>query len=105
MSNSHEPVKSRADDGLPPERSASPRMFIRLLRRFGRLPADCLVFGVRVYQVVLSPFFGGQCRFTPSCSHYFIGAVRKHGAVKGSLKGVWRICRCHPWNAGGDDPP
>jgi putative membrane protein insertion efficiency factor len=64
-----------------------------------------LIAGVRVYQVVLSPIMGGQCRFTPSCSHYFIGAVRKHGPIKGALKGIGRILRCHPWNEGGYDPP
>ncbi|MEZ6064384.1 MAG: membrane protein insertion efficiency factor YidD [Planctomycetaceae bacterium] len=70
-----------------------------------RLPGSLLILGVRGYQWLLSPIFGGQCRFEPSCSHYFIGAVTKHGAVKGSFKGVWRICRCHPWNPGGYDPP
>jgi putative membrane protein insertion efficiency factor len=54
---------------------------------------------------VLSPIFGRQCRFYPSCSNYFIGAVKKHGPWKGCLKGLWRICRCHPFNPGGIDPP
>lgn len=64
-----------------------------------------LIFGVRCYQVVLSPFMGGQCRFTPSCSHYFIEAVHKYGPLRGASKGIARICRCHPWHPGGYDPP
>lgn len=64
-----------------------------------------LIFLVRIYQWTLSPIFGRQCRFEPSCSRYFIGAVRKYGAVVGAWKGVCRIGRCHPWHPGGDDPP
>lgn len=47
---------------------------------------------------------GSGCRFTPSCSTYFIQAVETHGALKGSLMGVWRILRCNPWGGYGYDP-
>ncbi len=70
-----------------------------------RLPGEALILLVRVYQYTLSPIVGRQCRFQPTCSNYFIGAVRKHGAIRGSLRGVWRICRCHPFHPGGYDPP
>jgi putative membrane protein insertion efficiency factor len=60
---------------------------------------------VRLYQRLLSPLFGRQCRFHPTCSEYFIQAVRKYGAISGSARGVWRILRCHPFNRGGYDPP
>jgi uncharacterized protein len=69
------------------------------------LPANVLVLLVRMYQLLLSPLFGGRCRFYPSCSEYFIGAVRKYGAISGSFRGVWRILRCHPFHPGGYDPP
>ena len=59
---------------------------------------------VRVYQVALSPFFGQQCRFSPTCSHYAIAALQTYGAVKGGVLAVKRILRCHPWHAGGHDP-
>ena len=59
---------------------------------------------VRAYQVVLSPVFGDCCRFTPTCSNYMIESLRVHGALKGSLLGVWRILRCHPFGARGYDP-
>ena len=62
------------------------------------------VLPVRLYQVALSRWFGGHCRFTPTCSHYFIEAVMKRGIVVGTIKGVWRICRCNPWSKGGYDP-
>jgi uncharacterized protein len=68
-------------------------------------PAFVLVTLVRLYQWLISPLLGRRCRFYPSCSEYFIGAVRKYGAVSGSLRGIWRICRCHPFNPGGYDPP
>ena len=78
---------------------------MNFLRLVWRLPSLLLIFLVRIYQWTLSPIIGRQCRFQPTCSHYFIGAVEKYGAVLGSLKGIWRICRCNPFCRGGDDPP
>ncbi len=69
------------------------------------VPSSVLIMAVRCYQACLSPIFGGQCRFQPTCSHYFIGAVRKYGAIRGSWRGMCRILRCHPFHPGGYDPP
>lgn len=69
------------------------------------LPSRTLIGLARLYQLVLSPLVGWQCRFTPTCSNYFIGAVRKYGAIRGAARGVARVCRCHPFHPGGDDPP
>ncbi|MDI1308975.1 MAG: membrane protein insertion efficiency factor YidD [Methylotenera sp.] len=66
--------------------------------------ARILIWLIKVYQVLLSPFFGQQCRFYPTCSHYSIEAINKHGAVVGSYYTVRRLLRCHPWHAGGHDP-
>ncbi|MGN0837314.1 MAG: membrane protein insertion efficiency factor YidD [Akkermansia sp.] len=44
------------------------------------------------------------CRFTPSCSAYFIEAVEVHGALRGCAMGIWRILRCNPWGGCGYDP-
>ena len=63
-----------------------------------------LIAMVRGYQVGLSPMMGGACRFEPSCSNYMIEALNVHGAVKGTLLGLWRILRCHPWGDYGYDP-
>ena len=72
---------------------------------FLRLPSWILIGVVRGYQLLISPWLGRQCRFHPSCSQYMILAVEKHGVLRGLPQGVWRICRCHPWNAGGEDWP
>jgi putative membrane protein insertion efficiency factor len=70
-----------------------------------RLPSRLLIGLVRLYQITLSPIVGRQCRFHPTCSNYFIGAVEKYGALRGAWRGIKRICRCHPWHPGGIDPP
>jgi len=70
-----------------------------------RLPALFLIGMVRCYQFTLSPIFGRQCRFQPTCSHYMIGAVEKYGAWRGFWRGIWRILRCNPFCRGGFDPP
>jgi putative membrane protein insertion efficiency factor len=63
-----------------------------------------LIALARLYQATLSRWLGGQCRFSPTCSSYFIEAVRKKGALCGLFMGLWRICRCHPFSKGGYDP-
>jgi len=82
---------------------------MKLLRFLAQLPALSLIALVRGYQYAISPMLqaiaGAQCRFEPSCSEYFIQAVKKHGAVSGSLRGAWRVCRCNPYCRGGYDPP
>ena len=69
------------------------------------LPAWLLIAAARCYQILLSHFLGWNCRFTPTCSRYFIQAVWKYGALRGALKGLARIGRCNPFHPGGDDPP
>jgi putative membrane protein insertion efficiency factor len=69
------------------------------------LPGWLMILAVRGYQLTLSPILGQHCRFTPTCSAYFIGAVKKYGAVSGAVRGILRICRCHPFHPGGYDPP
>ena len=63
-----------------------------------------LIALVRAYRYLLSPWWGGQCRFTPTCSEYAIEALRDHGAWRGSGLALRRISRCHPWHEGGYDP-
>ncbi len=62
------------------------------------------VFIVRMYQNFISPFLGKNCRFYPTCSEYYIQAVRTYGFFRGSFLGVKRIVKCGPWNPGGYDP-
>jgi putative membrane protein insertion efficiency factor len=63
-----------------------------------------LVFLVRGYQIMISPYFPSSCRYQPTCSHYAIDALQKHGAIKGTWLSTKRILRCHPWAEGGLDP-
>jgi len=58
----------------------------------------------RLYQATLSPYIGRHCRFQPTCSNYFIEAVRLRGPLVGAALGIWRILRCHPFSRGGCDP-
>jgi hypothetical protein len=63
-----------------------------------------LLFVVRVYQVLLSPFNVTSCRFFPTCSQYTYDAIRIHGPLAGTVMGMKRVARCHPFHPGGYDP-
>ena len=69
-----------------------------LICRFARM----LISG---YQLFLSPWLGGGCRFTPTCSSYAMSVFRTHSFPKALYLTVRRILRCHPFCAGGEDPP
>ena len=74
---------------------------------FGRVQSalgDWVILLVRLYQVTLSGLIGGHCRFVPTCSNYFIEAVRRRGPIRGVLMGLWRVLRCNPFCKGGYDP-
>ena len=62
-----------------------------------------LIMLIRGYQKITF-FKRPSCRFYPSCSNYSIEAFDKYGVIKGGWLGIKRICRCHPFNAGGYDP-
>lgn len=71
-------------------------------------PVRLLLVGlIRLYQVTLSGWLGGQCRFSPTCSQYAEQAIRMHGAVRGAALAAWRVARCGPFTKGGVDhvPP
>ena len=59
---------------------------------------------VRLYQILLSPFLGGACKFYPSCSNYALEAIQRHGAARGFVLAMKRLGRCHPFTKGGFDP-
>nr|WP_315863203.1 membrane protein insertion efficiency factor YidD [Anthocerotibacter panamensis] len=63
-----------------------------------------LLWVIRAYQQGVSPLLGPNCRFYPTCSHFTLQAIERHGALKGVLLGCARICRCHPFHPGGADP-
>jgi putative membrane protein insertion efficiency factor len=66
--------------------------------------ATLLTVLIRLYQWILRPVIGANCRFTPSCSHYAIEALEQYGAVRGTWLAGRRILRCNPWSEGGMDP-
>jgi putative membrane protein insertion efficiency factor len=71
--------------------------------------ARLLVAFVKLYQRALSPLLrltvGNVCRFEPSCSNYAVACLQGHGALRGSLLSIVRLCKCHPFHPGGYDPP
>jgi len=73
----------------------------RSLRRAAALP---LIGLIRLYQLLISPWLGSNCRFQPTCSAYAEEAIRLHGVVHGGWLALRRIGRCHPWGGQGYDP-
>jgi putative membrane protein insertion efficiency factor len=69
------------------------------------LVARLLIALVKLYQLAISPYLGRVCRFEPSCSRYALACLQAHGAARGSLLSVKRLCKCHPLHPGGWDPP
>jgi putative membrane protein insertion efficiency factor len=65
---------------------------------------SALIFVVKAYRLMLSPWLGQSCRFEPTCSVYALRALEQHGSAAGSYLAAARIVRCHPWCAGGHDP-
>jgi len=70
-----------------------------------------LIGTVRIYRAVISPVLtavfmplGFGCRFQPTCSQYAADAIRAHGACRGTVLALRRVCRCHPWGGSGPDP-
>ena len=70
-----------------------------------QLVSQLLLALIRLYQIVLSPWLGRSCRFEPSCSRYTAACIELHGPARGTWLGLKRIGRCHPFHAGGYDPP
>lgn len=77
------------------------RLYITQLMSLG---ANSFILLIRGYQRFISPLLGPHCRFTPTCSHYAIIALKRFGLIKGSWLTLKRVLKCHPLHEGGDDP-
>ena len=80
------------------------KIFINFYNLLKKILALLFIFFIKIYQLVISPLFPSACRYTPSCSHYTIEALKKYGFFKGGWLGIKRILRCHPWGGQGYDP-
>jgi uncharacterized protein len=74
---------------------------LTILKEVLSLPFIVLIKG---YQLIISPWLGSQCRYTPTCSQYGIEALKKYGPIKGLWLTIKRIARCNPWGGHGPDP-
>ena len=92
---------AEADFSIGGEAGAGP---IAVTARNRSLVAWIVLALLRIYQVFLSPFFGGACKFEPSCSKYAYEAVERYGAARGAVLALKRLLRCRPFTQGGLDP-
>ena len=63
-----------------------------------------LILLIRVYQLIVSPMLGSNCRFMPTCSEYALESLKVYGLIKGTYLTIKRIGKCHPWGGHGYDP-
>ncbi|MCJ7512481.1 MAG: membrane protein insertion efficiency factor YidD [Anaerolineales bacterium] len=93
------------EDSTVFESASSEPLLSEIPLRLTNLPRLLGMALIRGYQMTLAHLVPADtCRFTPTCSHYGYQAVAKHGLIKGSLLGAWRILRCQPFSKGGYDP-
>lgn len=96
MCHSPDPASATARASAP-----APSRPLPLWARIGNAPFIAMI---KMYQFTLSPIIGRQCRFSPTCSWYGLGAYREHGPIRGTWLTAWRILRCNPFVKGGYDP-
>jgi putative membrane protein insertion efficiency factor len=80
------------------------KIWLTLLGAVNHMLMWLVLIPIYVYRYTLSPLIGRDCRFLPTCSQYTIEAIRTHGVWSGSILGIRRIGRCHPWGGDGHDP-
>ena len=51
---------------------------------------------IKIYQLIISPYLGKNCRYLPTCSEYFIDCLNEYGFIKGTVIGIKRVISCHP---------
>lgn len=94
----------QAEEPRTPHALTWRRVGVAALRLPGQVIVRVLLLLLWLYQNLVSPMRPPTCRYYPSCSSYAVGALRRHGAAKGTALALARVARCHPWAAGGLDP-
>lgn len=59
---------------------------------------------IHIYQRFSSVYLRAHCIYEPTCSQYALLALERYGIARGSWLALKRLCRCHPFHAGGYDP-
>ena len=62
------------------------------------------LFFITIYQKLISPFLGQNCRFYPTCSEYSKICFQKFSWYKALYLSLKRVVKCHPFHPGGHDP-
>ncbi|MCF8266698.1 MAG: membrane protein insertion efficiency factor YidD [Ignavibacteriales bacterium] len=75
-----------------------------MFEKITKILAFPFVLIIKIYQIFISPLLPPSCRYSPTCSHYTLEALKKYGVFKGGWLGIKRISRCHPWGGSGYDP-
>lgn len=78
------------------------KLTIRSLLQIGM--KKIALFLIALYRFIGAPFFGGNCRFHPSCSEYGRQAFLTHPPLTAFKLTVRRLGQCHPWGRYGEDP-
>ncbi len=76
-----------------------------ILKIFNTAAKRIILFILKAYKLMISPYLGNNCKYYPTCSVYMAQAIEKHGIIRGFIKGLYRILRCNPFSKGGYDPP
>ena len=71
---------------------------------FEKLIKNLILICLKIYKFLISPIFGINCRFLPSCSDYAFEVITEKGVIKGSILAIKRLTKCHPWGKSGYDP-
>ncbi len=74
------------------------------MRKLSAILSIILIIPIKIYQYTISPWLPNSCRYTPTCSHYAIDALKIHGPLKGLFLATRRILNCHRWGGFGWDP-
>lgn len=72
--------------------------------RIKTLLATPIILIIKLYQIIISPLLGNNCRYQPTCSQYSVQALKEWGIFYGLFLSLKRIVRCHPWGDSGYDP-